>query len=634
MPKKLVSLGGLNINLVLELSNKDMEKYLLNWEKINSLKDLSFINKEKDLWSKIEIKSNDNIINFFLYMNKVNKNKIYAQFITLNEIIYNEEQKLFENFIRQVTTSNFLYILPQKIYNSIKNIINIELIYGNNKKVFQLISSPLNYNNNLKESNSHKKEEENEFIKLSYNEKVFGFFDYLLLDYKKMKQMDDLINMKIWNKFFINLKQNFQIKIISYLSNISLKEDEEKFFNLIDIFIFPYKNDLQNILIRIKQIIENKNLKKELKDKIPDNKNGNEVNKNKFCQNEINNNKIGINNSKEKKSFIYRNKSSQIKNVHKIKYLLNRPLDINNLFIYFNRYNFEEKIKFINENKILMVLEEFKDLFFYTFNKKEKYPFLNNFKFQIYPEINIHNIEEINTYKKLIKKNSELYSIIFYSCLLSVLLEEGFENEEIIVKGFLLGNNCIKKLIQFEKKYKIFPRNTDILLTQINENDIKKYNYIPQSESRFILDGNNINSKKQLYNPLMDKYSKTYFSTEASRDIIRKNGLIDNNGNLFYDKVYKDSLGINPIYKKNRNIKYDDIYSMKILKDIKSKQIEKKFDVIKDKFILNKKMIGFNQKSYQYSIYKNAMKKILPKINIYNLASEKSKTNKKYKLVK
>ena len=634
MPKKLVSLGGLNINLVLELSNKDIEKYLLNWEKINSLKDLSFINKEKDLWSKIEIKSNDNIINFFFYMNKVNKNKIYTQFITLNEIIYNEEQKLFENFIRQVTASNFLYILPQKIYNSIKNIINIELIYGNNKKVFQLISSPLNYNNNLKESDSHKKEEENDFIKLSYNEKVLGFFDYLLLDYKKMKQMDDLINMKIWNKFFINLKQNFQIKIISYLSNISLKEDEENFFNLIDIFIFPYKIDLQNILIRIKQIIENKNLKKKLKDKIPDNKNRNEVNKNKFCQNEINNNKIGINNNKEKKSFIYRNKSSQIKNVHKIKYLLNRPLDINNLFIYFNRYNFEEKIKFINENKILMVLEEFKDLFFYTFNKKEKYPFLNNFKFQIYPEINIHNIEEINTYKKLIKKNSELYSIIFYSCLLSVLLEEGFENEEIIVKGFLLGNNCIKKLIEFEKKYKIFPRNMDILLTQINENDIKKYNYIPQSESRFILDGNNINLKKQLYNPLMDKYSKTYFSTEASRDIIRKNGLIDNKGNLFYDKVYKDSLGINPIYKKNRNIKYDDIYSMKILKDIKSKQIEKKFDVIKDKFILNKKMIGFNQKSYQYSIYKNAMKKILPKINIYNLTSEKSKTNKKYKLVK
>ena len=74
--------------------------------------------------------------------------------------------------------------------------------------------------------------------------------------------MNDLIDMKIWNKFFINLKQNFQIKIISYLSNISLKEEEEKFFNLIDIFIFPYKIDIQNILNRIKQIIEKKIYKK------------------------------------------------------------------------------------------------------------------------------------------------------------------------------------------------------------------------------------------------------------------------------------------------------------------------------------------------------------------------------------
>ena len=104
-------------------------------------------------------------------------------------------------------------------------------------------------------------------------------------------------------------------------------------------------------------------------------------------------------------------------------------------------------------------------------------------------------------------------------------------------------------------------------------------------------------------------------------------------GYLFYDKVYKDSLGMNPKYKKDAIINdkklYSDIYSMKILKDIKNKEIEKFNELIKDKFILNKKMIGFNKKTYQYSIYSNAMKKILPKIDINN-----NVINNKYKCIK
>ncbi len=38
------------------------------------------------------------------------------------------------------------------------------------------------------------------------------------------------------------------------------------------------------------------------------------------------------------------------------------------------------------------------------FNKREKNPFIYNFKFKIFPDINIHNIDEINNYKNLLKK--------------------------------------------------------------------------------------------------------------------------------------------------------------------------------------------------------------------------------------
>jgi hypothetical protein len=102
MSKKIISLGCINITLSLELCQNDMEEHSINWENLNNLKDLSFIKTESNLWDKIEIKSDDISTNFFLYMNKVNKNKIYIQYATLNEIIYDEEQKEFKDFIKQI----------------------------------------------------------------------------------------------------------------------------------------------------------------------------------------------------------------------------------------------------------------------------------------------------------------------------------------------------------------------------------------------------------------------------------------------------------------------------------------------------------------------------------------------------
>ena len=230
MPKKLVSFGDLNITFSLELSKIELEKYSIDWEKLNNIKDISFIHKNKNLWDKIEIKSTDNIINLFLYMNRVNRNKIFVQYITLNEIIYNEEQNEFKNFVNKITASNFLFLTSEKIFNSISNIINIELIYENKNKIFPITAYSNTSNNIL--------EEENNFIKLSLNESLFSFFDYIFLDYKKIKEKCDIINIKNLNKFCYNLKNNYGIKIISYLDNISLKKEEEIFFKLIDIYFY------------------------------------------------------------------------------------------------------------------------------------------------------------------------------------------------------------------------------------------------------------------------------------------------------------------------------------------------------------------------------------------------------------
>jgi hypothetical protein len=83
-----------------------------------------------------------------------------------------------------------------------------------------------------------------------------------------------------------------------------------------------------------------------------------------------------------------------------------------------------------------------------------------------------------------------------------------------------------------------------------------------------------------------------------------KNGLIDEKGNLFYDIIYKDSLGMNPKYKKNRYSKdrrsIDDIYLMNALKGIKCKEVENNInEIIKNKYIIDQKITGYNKKVYQ-----------------------------------
>lgn len=669
MSKKIISLGCINITLSLELSTNDIEEHSINWENLNNLKDLSFIKTESNLWNKIEIKSDDISTNFFLYMNKVNKNKIYIQYATLNEIIYDEEQKEFKDFIQQITGLNFLYIYSKKIFSSINNVINFELIYETNKKVFELTSVNKAVCNT--EYNKMNTEEENNFIKLSKNKNIFKYFDYLFLDFKNIKkELSHLISMQNWDIFLNNIKKDFGIKIIFYMDNFSLNTEEEKIFKNIDIFIFPDKNNMQNIINHIKlkedhnqklkeydetksvyernnnnsKIFEKRKKNEDLKYKKNKTFQSKSLNKYSLFQSNISKISTLYNNYNQKRiKTIHRNKSNGMKNISKISDITNsynysKPLNMKNTLAYFKDHASEKKNSMLSENKILIFLDDFNSAIFCIMNKKENNPFIYNFEFKLFPVINVHNIEEINTYKNIIKENSKIYSIIFFSCVLRIITEEKIDNDDTCIKAFIFGNKCLKNIIEYEKTNGIFPQNKNIFLTKINKEDISNFNIKPKSERRFILDGNDVTKKKILYNPLLDKFSTTYFSSKVSRNIIRQNGLIDDNGNIFYDKIYKDSLGANPKYTNNKYITdkelNKDIYSMNILKDIKNKETENINRLIKNKYILSKKLIGYNQKAYQYSIYSNAIRKrMLPRLYSKNKlinASDRNRTAKTF----
>ena len=73
---------------------------------------------------------------------------------------------------------------------------------------------------------------------------------------------------------------------------------------------------------------------------------------------------------------------------------------------------------------------------------------------------------------------------------------------------------------------------------------------------------------------------------------------------------------------------------MNALKGIKCKEIENNInEIIKNKYIIDQKITGYNKKVYQYSIYSNEKKKkLLPKIQLkrkYNTFKSLSVNNNK-----
>ena len=71
----ILSLGKETIELELNLTFEEKEKYLKNKENI-SIEDLIFLQYENYLWKKIKLKSKNIKLNTLIYLNKITKKKI------------------------------------------------------------------------------------------------------------------------------------------------------------------------------------------------------------------------------------------------------------------------------------------------------------------------------------------------------------------------------------------------------------------------------------------------------------------------------------------------------------------------------------------------------------------------------
>ena len=245
LPKKICSLGILDINLTLELTQKESIKYNFFFNKYNSADELQKFFQQKinlknnqvyfDIIDHISLSSDNNLINTLLFINRAYNNKSFIEFIVPNQLHSKDNNNIIISIVKHILDKNYIFIIENKINNipsSIKFIIKIfkdnskEIIYMKEFDIFKKDDNTsnindINYTENKSELSDSSKTK-NIFSEINYN---FSASDYFILDL-------DSFNNPIWNI------ENYNNEDIS----------NESFFNLVP-FILYIINQNQNIKI-------------------------------------------------------------------------------------------------------------------------------------------------------------------------------------------------------------------------------------------------------------------------------------------------------------------------------------------------------------------------------------------------
>ena len=520
--------------------------------------------------------------------------------------------------------------------------------------------------------------EYNPFIDMPININNFNEFYYVYFNYSDFTTgvFSKTITIEHLYKYFVFLKKNSKVRTVLNMKK-EISDNSEEIRDLLSvssITIFYDKNKLFQLLNKLRY--EEDKIKKEeehfrhfyekkLKDQIIQNYIDNEERKEKIFE-YIKNKKLpethiltddgqssfsfnktmnrtfySIKTSKSYKK--HKKEEEKIIVIKKNKYF--PPLSKVDIFNYYKTGICDKEPLKSKEEKLIIVLDEFYKVYIVQFNRDLEKPFVLDFDLNLYPQINVHNIELIQEYKDLIKQNFEKYIILFIGYLMSSLVKgggyEGPSGEEtFLFIGYYGACKVLKNLILFEKNGMPIPNNDNFYCPNLNRyelNALIEHAIKKKKEYKFILDCNNKNVKKlKLYNPLLDKHVFSYLKKNGNKDILKVKGFINNKGKLLYDPVYRESVMINKNEKiiKNEKELYKTCHDFKTKNNFKMKEKEC-LDRYKNKNEkLNKFVIGFKQKRPEYEIYLHNIKYIkLPIImennKVYNTYNNTTPIKKK-----
>ena len=245
IPKKLCSIGILDININLVLRKKQTEKYNFDIDNYNSVEDLETlffpnddennnnrINSENeteqdkiDYFNYLSLSSDNNLINTLLFINRAYKTKTFLEFIILNKMEFSQSTNFVRKILQNVLDKNYFFLIENKIMDipsKIKFVIKIlddntdEIISKKSFELFEIneidskqtmlkmdrlnsVRSNIKYNNILNLEN------------INYN---FENTNYFLMDLGSIKELKLPDNKNISHFIYELIKKCPNIKIV------------------------------------------------------------------------------------------------------------------------------------------------------------------------------------------------------------------------------------------------------------------------------------------------------------------------------------------------------------------------------------------------------------------------------------
>ena len=622
-PKKLCSLGILDININLILTESQAEKYDFNIDDYNTVSDLKNLfyplttdyNTEIDYFKHIFLSSDNNLINTLLYINRAYKPKTFIEFIMPNKLDFGSNTKFVHNLLIDVCNMNYLFIVENKIIDVNSNIkFNINIIDEETKEnietktfdLFEMNDLEIKINNNENDNENLNENNDSVLFNLDYN---FDKADFFLVDLFSYKELLYKNKYDIEKFLYKVIGDNKQIKIILIINKncftgydfTSLIEKYREIIELSDI-IFCDRKEI-NYFLRTYSNLKNCSI---------DINNGNSSITSK--DNSINNNYLpGINKDLLNKKIPYN--------------LINNTNENSNLDLIM--FDNEKHRKNIPRISILF------DSYFSSIT--------------LYEQIGTHmEIDTKETFHFKLKqekvdlflKSGKIYYYIFIGGFLSRLIH----NKSFRVcfyAGYLLLEKIFKNTIKKKNIFKIDDYNVLVpnekkglkdKLIKLNEKILEDQKC---KEKGFVLDCTNLNECKiKIYNPLLDTNCASYLLKKNIFEHLKNKGFINKNGIVLKDpdKYEKNKFNIVQKKKKIKPIFLDyDNFKLPVIQNNNNICLTAK----KTNEYLSLKKINKDKEKTYYKTINNfyGQKKLNAKPNPYNNKNinDNSKTKNKLK---
>ena len=201
IPKKLCSIGILDIELNLILYKSQTEKYnfdINNYNKVQDLKNIFYNNDNNenkiDYFKYTFLSSENNLINTLLFINRAYKTKTFIEFIVPNKLEFNDKNKFLKNFIDEILSKNYLFIIETSQANNSFSKINFVIKIVDDlldtikfTKKFEIISNNNNSSNDTIYNLIEREEIEKLFLRqFNYN---FNKIDFFIIDLKEIRKI-------------------------------------------------------------------------------------------------------------------------------------------------------------------------------------------------------------------------------------------------------------------------------------------------------------------------------------------------------------------------------------------------------------------------------------------------------------